>query len=528
MARDWANTKLNFSVFKDRADFTKQGEDAYAKILSTYDSSYASYNDMYKIDASKPSGYNTYSLANLKTITEYQSPTELENYLNNFDNVMASIDMGGAFKKSKLKITDDKRGIFDFGLASKGLQRGREYYSLDLANESPNEFPNNAISGIVPEGLIRAVSIGQTKQFWYDSPTTKRNYLLELRQQGTTAILKKKPNTILKTTNGIVHPQKHEQGLKYVTTNKKSYVMFEKKGGKAKMVELYIPLHDSIMLSHVMPLLLVARFLKLYGVMTRVNTIRLYREGTSGRGELFVGAAYSIKDYGEEFDFNAMAFNGVDGRWWYGVNQVVKAVNDLDSFENNGAKSRKSMANPNRREYYSGSGGQAGTGSSAREDYIAVFSRFRNWYTESIKKGELPPLRVDKKLILIGGAFSSSSDEGIQEEFFRILDTVDFQFNTAEETCKRIYKRLVDDKYMEWWRKQQPIADDKRAKFILDCKSKKSSLVREYKTYVTRLLADTYTYPVGGEYAEPDESAKELADEYDEKIEKMNLFLKTL
>ena len=322
MKRNWVNMQLNFRVFKDRADFIKQGEDAYAKIVSTYAANYADQNIMHKTVGGGSTVPAWNSLAKLKNTTVYEKPDDLSNYLNKFENVMASIDMGGAFKKSKLKITDDKRGIFDFGLASKGLQRSREYYSLELANESPSEFPNNAFSGLVPEGLVRAVSIGQSKQFWYDSPITKKNYLLELRQQGTTDILNKNPNTILKTTNGIIHPETHEQGLKYVTTNKKSYVMFEKKGGKAKMVELYIPLHAAISLSHVMPLLLVAKFLKMYGIMTRISTIRLYSELNRDMGaskNLFVAGAYSIKDYGEEFDFNAMALNGVDSRWWYGV-----------------------------------------------------------------------------------------------------------------------------------------------------------------------------------------------------------------
>jgi len=66
-----------------------------------------------------------------------------------------SIDLGGAFEKDRLEITDDASGIFDFGLASLGLQRLVEFYSAELANEHPRAFEQqDAIAGIVPNILV--------------------------------------------------------------------------------------------------------------------------------------------------------------------------------------------------------------------------------------------------------------------------------------------------------------------------------------------------------------------------------------
>lgn len=504
---NWSHYKLNFRVFANRLDFIQKGKDANAEIKRKYDPNYRGLLG---------------DLLQMENVTLYEDQTNLKYYLDSFEEIMAKIDMGGAFKKTRLRITDDKRGIFDFGLASKGLQRAREYYSKKLATDSPREFMAIKTPGLVPEKFVKSVVVLGQKQFWYESKVTGEKYLLELRQEGTTKAILENPTIKLKITNGMLHPEKHVKGLKFKTTNKKSYLMFEKKGGKAKMVELYLPLHGSIYLQHVIPLLLVARFLKLYGVMTRISTIRMYHE----RGSLFVAHGYPIKDYGDELDFNWMALNSVDQRWWHSVRTVIKNTNDLKIFS--GDRTYLGRSNSGKiPDLYDGAGSEAGS----RSDYIEVFSRYRNWYMEAIKSGELPPLRVDKKLMLIGGAFGvSGSLEGIKKEFFRILDTVDFQFNNPEDTCKRIYKREVDEKVQEWYSKNinNSKYSNNEAGFIRDMDIERANLTRSFKTYVQSVLTDTYTYPIGGQYAEPDESAKKLDEEMDEKLEKMSFFLKSI
>jgi L-rhamnose mutarotase len=296
------------------------------------------------------------------------------------------------------------------------------------------------------------------------------------------------------------------------------------------MIELYFPIHGSIELKHILPLLLVAKYLKQAGIMTRINILRMYHE----KSKLFVMYGYPIKDYGDEIDFNEIALNGVDGRWWAAMQVMVRALNDQDeakTYLNMNVKPGTAM------RYYDGAGSEAGS----HNDYAEVFSRYRNWYMDQIKQGLMPPLRVDKKLILFGGVWEGygSMEEMKDEiigEFFRVLDTVDFQFNNAEQTCKRIYKRRVTDKLAEFYRNTKepnavnPITQKAwtTQEIVIAMEVEKDNLTYKFRTYVQGLLNTTYSYPVEGFYAEPEESAKKLDDEFEEKLEDLNKFLKTV
>lgn len=486
---DWSNRRLNFRVFSDKLDFINKSKEAIDYLnkknptkWQTTRSPYRKYSDVISQEY----------LTRMESEQNYEYPAKLKEYVDKFDEMMSNIDMGGAFKKSRLKITADKRGIFSFGLASKGLFAPVEYYSDELATDSPSEFPEKE-SGIVPANFVENIEIFGNKQFWYESKTTKKRYLLTKQQEGTREVdLGLRLNKILRTSNN------------------KSYVMFEKKGGKAKMVELYLPKHGTVKLANMIPLLLIARFLRMYGVMVRISTIRMYSESANNT---FVGWSYPMKDYGDELDFTSMALNGVDGRWWASVQVGVRAMTDMARYDKLGKFD--TLVN--------GEGNQAGD----VKDYIEVFSRYRNWYMEQIEQGKLEPLRVDKKLMLIGGAFGSYGTlEGIKTEFFRILDTVDFQFNKAEDSCKRIYKREVEDKLQEYYSTNPKSYSQKDLDEIMPVI--KQTYTRDYKTYVQSLLVATYTYPVGGMYEEPKESAEKLDTEFDEKIEKMAQFLKNI
>lgn len=517
----WEDYNFNIRVFQSKKDMIDAANIAL------------DYNEK-NIKLGSKMNYETqverYELDRMVNEKIYENVPQLEKGLEFFDKLLVETDMGGAFKKSRLKITDDNRGIFDFGLASQGLFRAIEYYSKELEIESPDEF-EQTVAGIVPDKFVITKKIFNTTSFYYKSKSGKE-YELTQQQEGTKEMLELNPNALLKKTKtGLLHTEpttfldpvtKKKFSLKFKTKNKKSYLMFEKKGGKAKMVEIYFPIHGTVYLEHILPLLLVAKYLKQAGVMTRINILRMYRE----RSRLFVMYGYPIKDYGEEIDFNEIALNGVDGRWWEAVRVMVRSLNDMEE-----AKKVQSFGNkPNSKNmtFYAGQGSAAGNHS----DYVEVFSRYRNWYMDQIKQSLIPPLRIDKKLILFGGVFGGSGSfkdmkEDIIKEFFRVLDTVDFQFNKAEQTCKRIYKRIVTDKLAEYYTelKSKSLTVQQIAE---EMKIKKDDLIYDFKTYVRNLLTSTYSYPVGGVYEEPLESAKKLDEEFDEKIQDLNKFLKTI
>ncbi len=65
-----------------------------------------------------------------KEITTYINMPLVLEAIDGFDGVLETIEMGGAFNKNRLKATSNPQGIFDFSLASQGLIRPVEYFSI--------------------------------------------------------------------------------------------------------------------------------------------------------------------------------------------------------------------------------------------------------------------------------------------------------------------------------------------------------------------------------------------------------------
>jgi hypothetical protein len=500
MGNSWQYKKLNFKVFRDRADFIQQGKEAFDDTLPMISDRANWYRG--SIDFGDLAAYENEQL--------YQNQQALKDFTDTFDQIIAKIDMGGVFKKSKLKITDDKRGVMDFGLVSKGLFRRQEYFSYELAKDSPDEFNtaeyNFKPSGIVPFEFVEEDIIGNEKFFWYTG-TTGKKYQMTKQQEGTRAI---ELNLL-------------DAKLKFSSTTKKAYVMYEKKGGKAKMVELFIPVNLGITFSTVLPLFMAAKFFQLYGVMTKISIVRMYKE----RSSEYVAWGYPIKDYGDEMDFNYMALNGVDKRWWSAIKAVVLAMNKKKLIEETYNSNGKQKVDA--KDFsFSGQGGLP----ESKQSYVELISRFRNFYLDEIKAGRVKPLRTDKKLLISGvdERFYSKADISIEDAtlvFFRIVDTVDFQFNKPEDACKRIYQRTVTDALDKYYAEDVSKEKDINRRESL-MKNKKITLTSEFKTYVQNILFDTYDYPIGGMYAEDPEDAKKLDDELEEKVEKVNQFISSL
>ncbi len=59
----------------------------------------------------------------------YGKTDQLTEVVEKFNEYKQKIDSGGAFKKTRIKISEDKRFTFSFALASKGLIRLPEYYN---------------------------------------------------------------------------------------------------------------------------------------------------------------------------------------------------------------------------------------------------------------------------------------------------------------------------------------------------------------------------------------------------------------
>ena len=116
--KNWDSYRFNFNTFKSSEDFLQEVID----INESKDYRFRSNTD-----------YSIYfQQEKYQEATTYADIDGLNSLMDGFDELYDQIDMGGAFKKQKLLITDDKRGIFSFSIASKGLYRGVEYFSEQI------------------------------------------------------------------------------------------------------------------------------------------------------------------------------------------------------------------------------------------------------------------------------------------------------------------------------------------------------------------------------------------------------------
>lgn len=215
-------------------------------------------------------------------------------------NAKSLVNLGGSFKNSKLKITSDDRGLFDFSLASQGLFRPIEYYNEDI--------------GIVNEDLVDNYRSGKNNVFYTKIDGVE--HILERRQKGTTLVFSKFSDecVLKKDSNGIVLPYskrdtdkvfngKGDFRLKYSSRNKKSYLIYEKQSDSAKYVDFYVPVNftgvsDGFRFLNVLYVLIIASILDSFGIKSRISAVR---HGMHGNG-VFEFMSITLKDYNESVD----------------------------------------------------------------------------------------------------------------------------------------------------------------------------------------------------------------------------------
>ena len=501
---DYRNFTFNFKKFDSVEDFKEKGEQAVEEFRKEVaNGKNAGDFDIYyqqRIDGKTPflDSFVGTDLASAEKgeFLEYIDRNALNKAIDSFDAILEDIEMGGEIKKSKLKITDDKRGIFDFGIASKGLFRVVEFYSEELKNELPNEFPK-LVKGIAQPDLVTKNALNQ---FVYISKTNNKSYFLKRRQKGTTEILNLKPDALVKTTeNGIEHTiLTSYEGVKleFKSSIKKAYLMFEKKGGKAKYVDLYCPvgglkdLKPIGMLNRILPVLLAAKVLEENGIKTQIFATRMYRLKDSSRYDLdkYLTYTFKMKDYSQALDFNWLAINLADTRFFrWNLMKYTSAMLQLQGINDIGG----------------------GTTVYGGNELNEVFERYKNWYFEEIEAGREPESLIDRKLMITGGLSSPANkieEKKIKEEFFRILDVVDFQFNTPQKAVQKIYNRF---------KKNFSSYDN-------------DDIKRMTQRYVVGILSDAFAYPLYGQYATPLARQEEINDEFDKTIEDVDNYLKTI
>jgi len=210
-------------------------------------------------------------------------------------NIRSIINLGGSFKKDRLKITDDKRGIFDFSLASQGLFRPVEFFSDSYTKrKGENEFAylGEPLGVIPPERVFKDNSKAGVTIYYFTSEDGKK-YTCERRQKGTTDVFthlgqfcflgQDKQGLVLpyrKDEPSKVYNGERPRRLKYASSSKKVYLQFDRQEESTKFVDIFIPLNflassnSSQKIFNIMTPLLVSAALEEFDIKTRVSVLR--------------------------------------------------------------------------------------------------------------------------------------------------------------------------------------------------------------------------------------------------------------
>lgn len=432
--------KLEFYFYNSQRDLLKEVEDYWlnnpkevAKInkVSTSDRNIRNIPSFYGYDStSSKSLSEQFSYDEIKIFSDMPL---LETTLNSFSDIRKSLDLGGDFDSARMKFTSLPKGVFNFGIASKGLYRKVEY--LD---------ENHDI--VIDNNLVLQSEINNTPYYNF-----KGNRLYLRKQQEGTYLVQKYCKDVKveysevnqlylpfkdgKIYNGCGFEVDKEKQifakLKYATTTKKVYMYREKLGGGiSPFVDLFVvvgglgDLDTENMLAKNLPTFIVADILEKAGVKVRIYGVRGYDTPEN----TLVFLPFALKEYGETLDFGNLASFTSDIRFFR-----VNLWRSLATIR----RMAKKANDPNSTQYPYGYGRTLyGFSNGNRDDLYDAFQMFKNWVFN--QKGSVKNITKinDKGLMILGGLRDlSASDkltgrnqartfEKIKEEVYRILDYV--------------------------------------------------------------------------------------------------------
>lgn len=248
-------------------------------------------------------------LQNPETISTILTNNEYQQALQELSAISQNIPLGASSQKAKLTMTEKPIGVFNYAAASTGLYRKQEYFSPD------------------ENRVVDATEVyGKMPNFYYVKEG--KNIPLELRQEGTTEMLRINPNAISKVAgNGMVYTDPIRFGnhsLKFATTTKKVYLVRDEvkdvsKKGQEKYVDIYITnvinygIRPENLMYRALSSIIVAQILEKAGYKVRINKVTAIRGANAS-------SVYSVpvKDYGKPLDIQRIGIQLGDPRIFHG------------------------------------------------------------------------------------------------------------------------------------------------------------------------------------------------------------------
>tara|TARA_R100000908_G_C3753672_1_gene148016 strand:+ start:1700 stop:3352 length:1653 start_codon:yes stop_codon:yes gene_type:complete len=478
----------------------------------------------------------------------YPTLSDFENFLNTptpstekateiLDNVLTNtkeiVNLGGLIEKDKIIVTQDDRGLFDFSLASQGLFRPVEYYSesfVDFLKQgektNPFAFTRN------PVGVIPDIKVNK-KNKDYVFTFLGNDFECERRQRGTTNVynkfpskcfLKETPTKIVTTyqrkdVNKVFNGEGKTR-LKYSSSNKKCYLIYNQKDASAKYVDFYLPqnFYNSNLgfsMVSVLPSLIAASMLEEFGIKTRISTMRIGTEYLSGRNRHTFAASIPIKDYEQSTKDVFTKLLNLQANWQITASFFADLKNNIEEREGNGHNGGQSFSRIGYWNY---------------PYMINVLERYKNYLSLN---PELDETKVISNNFMIADALNdgmisytgSTTDEiksskifydNIPYIFFKIYFLMDFiaiEINTMQNFVAELEKRFSENKYF-------------KDIFTFSSKDEKK---QEIRRYIINILHTKYAIVSGSANSYPDtkEQDEEKASKFAEKLKELNEVMKT-
>ena len=426
--------------------------DENIRLFATNDELLRKYNNFTGYDVNSPlSIEQQYSYDQLRNFSDM---TLLSQAIEKFDIIKRGLDLGGDFDASKIKFTSLPTGVFNFGLASKGLIRKTEFYDVEAKE-------------VIDEKIVKEEKLNNIKVFYYLKSGTK--HFVRKQQKGTMLV---KDNFLgvevnydenqkiwLPYKDGKIFNGKGKNMLSYTTTTKKVYMNREKLGGGVSpYVDLFVgvnglnDLDTENMLAKNLSAFIVADILEKAGVKVRIYGLRTYvekrKKSSSGKfyddGQV-VFIAYALKEYGEQIDFGRLASFTSDKRFLR-VN-IWRIASALRKMETGQYKEGKGFS------LYGGD-----------DDLYNSFTMFKNWVFN--KKGtiKLDTKINDKNLMILSGLPTVSKYDKltgqnadrtfkkIEKEVYRTLDYVGMLLTKNPKVfIEKIYKREKETPKIDYY-----------------------------------------------------------------------------
>lgn len=451
----------------------------------------------------------------------------LTEIVNNFQEFSQKIDSGGSFKKSRIKLSEDKRFQFSFSLASKGLIRVPEYYNADIAQKYPTLYNSvgmaaddpTMVAGVVDLNYVLSKPLANNSAYFYVI-INGTEYPLRQQQKGTAKMFMLNPSaTLAQTDDGNMYfaePTFYAPAnfsLVFSSTFKKSYLELPKKGGNARMVDLYIP-YDMLgygvenKVTPAMPLLLAAEYFTRARIKVRINIMRpiTIREYVPSPSSI---VAITIKDFQDPIDWNKLAV-------LRGIERAGKVITEMNA----------AVTSNKQNKYKRNRQGVIAYAEELLYDdekaLQAEFGRYKNWMRQEVEEGRLKTPLVPKPLMLtysteslLGYPFDREVASGVANPNSTTSQQVVDQANLL---IKKNFNELIDVVDLYYNEKIGEIVTRIKKRFDAEGKTN-----RDLKDYFIKLLGKLYRdlEPSTGVYASTQEEIDKSYAEYDDKLAKL-------